>query len=181
MRSRDWRPACEIGRRRGLSLVEVLVSLSIAVSLLTAAATAFNASSQLVQNNDEFFRATQAARISLHQVLTQVRRGSVNSAWNAHTLRLITAPTDDGGGEEDLSYTYVPSTRKLMLVTHDINTDPDYALASNIEGMTFDVEMGEDYTHAPCVVRVSVSVTVKVGGNVVTLAGAAAPRRNLIY
>src|SRR5688500_15151171 len=146
MPSRERRPACGTGRRGGLSLVEVLVSLTIAVSLLTAAATAFNASSQLVQSNDEFFRATQAARISLHQVLTQVRRGSVNTAWNAHTLRLITAPTDGGGGEEDLSYTYVPSTRKLMLATNDIATDPDYPLASNIDGMTFDVEMGEDYT-----------------------------------
>lgn len=169
------------GRRRGLSLIEVMVSLAITAALLTAAAVAFTTSADVIQANDEFFRATQAARISLHQVLTQVRRGSVSTTWDANTLRVVTAVNDDGSGGDDYTYKYLPANKKLMLVTNDDLTDPDYTLASNVDAMVFDVELGQDYTLAPCVARVTVAVTVKVGGNVVTLSGSAAPRRNLVY
>jgi type II secretory pathway pseudopilin PulG len=168
-------------RRLGLSLVEVMVSLAITATLLTAAAAAFNASSNVIQTNDEFFRATQAARISLHQIITQVRRGSVNTASTSTSLRLITAAQDDGSGEDDVTYSFVPAENKLKLITNDDPADPDYTLASNVDNITFEVETGEDYTHAPCVTRVTVAVTVKVGDNVVTLSGAACPRRNLVY
>jgi hypothetical protein len=155
--------------------------LAITAMLLTAAAVAINASSAIVQSNDEFFRATQAARVSLHQILTQVRRGSVNTTWNASTLRLITAQNDEGTGEDDITYSFVSAENKLKLITNDDLTDPDYTLASNVNALAFDVETGQDYTQAPCVVRVTVSITVKVGDNVVTLSGSAAPRRNLVY
>jgi prepilin-type N-terminal cleavage/methylation domain-containing protein len=168
-------------RRHGLSLVEIMVSLAITAALLTAAAVAFHTSSNVVQSNDEFFRATQSARISLHQILTQVRRGSVNTASTSTALRLITAAEDDGSGEDDYTYSFSSTEKKLKLVTNDVLTDPDYALASNVKNVTFDVETGEDYTKAPCVTRVGVAITVEVGDNIVTLSGSAAPRRNLIY
>ena len=145
------------------------------------ARAAFNASSNVIQTNDEFFRATQAARISLHQILTQIRRGSVNTASTTTSLRLITAVEDDGTGEDDFTYSFVAAENRLKLITNDNLLDPDYTLASNVDNVSFAVETGEDYTHAPCVTRVSVAVTVQVGDNVVTLSGSACPRRNLVY
>ena len=168
-------------RPRALSLVEVMFSLTITAALLTAAAVAFNASSDVVQANDQFSRATQGARISLHQILTHVRRGSVNTTWDPNTLRLITERNDDGSGEDDVTYKYLPATKQLMLVTNDDLTDPDYVLASNVSAMQFAAEIGQDHTLAPCVIRVTVYITVTVGGNSVTLSGSAAPRRNLVY
>ncbi|HEX2973414.1 MAG TPA: prepilin-type N-terminal cleavage/methylation domain-containing protein, partial [Tepidisphaeraceae bacterium] len=47
--------------RRGLSLVEVMISLVICSLLLTAVATAFRASTMAIEDNDQFFRASQAA------------------------------------------------------------------------------------------------------------------------
>lgn len=170
-----------IFRRRGLSLIEVMFSLTIAAALLTAAAVAFNASSDVIQANDEFARATQAARVSLHQILTHVRRGSVNTTWDQHDLRLTTEMEDDGSGGDDVTYTYVPTTKKLVLVTNGNLSDPDYVLASNVSDLKFTVENGQDYTHAQCVARVNVIVTVTVGHNTITLSGSAAPRRNLVY
>jgi hypothetical protein len=38
-----------------------------------------------------------------------------------------------------------------------------------------------DYTNAPCVANVTVTIRVSVGDNDVLLSGAAAPRRNLQY
>jgi prepilin-type N-terminal cleavage/methylation domain-containing protein len=168
-------------RRQGLSLVEVMIGLVIAASLLTAAAVAFNASSQVVERNEAFFRATQAARVSMHQILTQVRRGSVNLASTQQELRLITAATDGGGGDDDVTYKYLPAEKKLVLVTNDDLTDPDYVLANNVTALSFAAEPGQDYTKAPCVVRVTVRIRVQVGDNDVTLSGSAAPRRNLVY
>ena len=161
--------------RYGLSLVEVMVSLAIAATLLTAAAAAFNASSQVVQENDEFFRATQAARISLNQMLTQVRRGRVPLAAGGQALRLTTA------ADEDVTYRYLPANQRLVLITNADGTDPDYTLASNVSFMTIDVEAGKNAIGADCVARVSVTIRVRVGSNEVTLTGAAAPRRNLQY
>src|SRR5699024_1418792 len=61
-------------RSRGLGLVELLISLAITASLLTAIAAAFSSSASLIDNNDKFFRATQSGRVALHQILTEVRR-----------------------------------------------------------------------------------------------------------
>jgi type II secretory pathway pseudopilin PulG len=169
------------GSARGLSLVEVMFSLVIAAGLLTAAAVAFNASSDVIQANDQFSRGTQAARVSLHQILTHVRRGSVNTTWDSQTLRLITEKEDDGSGEQDLTFKYVPASKQLKLITNGVVSDPDYVLANNVSAMTFAAEIGQDHTLAPCVVRVTVHITVSVGGNSVTLSGSAAPRRNLVY
>ena len=170
------------GRRRlGLSLVEVMISLSIAALLLTAAATAFNVSAAAVEDNNKFFRATQAARVSLHQILTNVRRGSVKLESGPHWVRLTTAPAPGETVGDDVTYEYRPEAKQLVLVTNDSTEDPDYVLASNVADMTFGVESGTDYNNDDCVANVTVTIRVKVDGNVVTLSGAAAPRRNLKY
>lgn len=168
-------------RSAGLSLVEVMISLGIAAMLLTASAAAFHASSAVVQNNDEFARASQAARISLHQILTQVRRGSVQLASGSDWIRLTTAPQPGETTGKDVTYQYVAMSQQLVLVTNDDGTDPDYVLASNVANMQFHVEPGTDYTNAPCVANVTVMIRVRAGDNDVLLSGAAAPRRNLQY
>ena len=168
-------------RQLGLSLVEVLISLSIAALLLTAASAAFQVSAAAVQGNDEFFRASQAARVSLHQILTQVRRGSVRLDSGEHWVRLTTAPDAGQTTGKDVTYQFDPAEKRLTLITNDIVDDPDYTLASNVADMDFAVEPGTDYTNAPCVANVTVMIRVNVGGNQVTLSGAAAPRRNLQY
>jgi type II secretory pathway pseudopilin PulG len=166
----------------GLSLVEIMVSLAISAMLLTAAAVAFNVSSDVVQENEEFFRASQAARVSLHQMLTNIRRGSVNlAASGSNAVRLVTAPEGTQTVGDDITYTYNSTTKTLMLVTNDNNSDADYPLASNVQSLSFDVEQGTDYNNAQCVSRVNIAIKVRVGTNEVTLSGSAAPRKNLRY
>src|SRR5688572_2230375 len=60
--------------RRGLSIAELMISLAITAMLLSAIAAAFVSSSQMIENNDKFFRATQAGRVAMAQMLTEVRR-----------------------------------------------------------------------------------------------------------
>ena len=49
-----------------------MISLAISASLLTAIAAAFSASSQAIETNDQVFRAPQAARVTINQIITEV-------------------------------------------------------------------------------------------------------------
>ena len=60
--------------RRGLSLIEVLIALSISTALLVAIGFAFHASIQAIEVNDAYFQCTQNARVALGQLVIDVRR-----------------------------------------------------------------------------------------------------------
>src|SRR3982750_1159937 len=80
---------------RGMGLMEAMIALAITAALLTGVAMAFVASSAAVSNNDQFFRATQASRISLNRILTQVRRGTVDTNSTSTSLHLLTDTNQD--------------------------------------------------------------------------------------
>ena len=92
-------PTSRQRRRRGLSLVETLISLAIVSMLLVAVGTAYQSAAAAISANDDFFRASQAARVSLGQVLAAIRKsagcqvgdiadpdGSTVTAGNIHIL-----------------------------------------------------------------------------------------------
>ena len=166
--------------RSGLGLAEALISLAITTALLTAVASAFQASAAAVSQNDEFFRATQSARVAMARLLTQIRRGAVDQPAATSAIRIITAGTPPTGGQ-DLTYQWNTTTKKLMMITNDDLTDPDYTLASNVTDVVFTAQMGKDYNNADCVTRIAVQIAVTVGKNQIRLSGSAAPRRNMTY
>ena len=158
--------------RQGLSLAEVMISLAISAMLLTAVAAAFTASSEAIEQNDEFFRASQAARVSMNQILTEIRRANaVQVPTNNKSLSMLTHDN------KDRTYSYDSAASKLKLITNDVLTDPDYTLASNCTSGTFDADVVIDGGGIKHVVRVSVTVCVKVGKNQIRLTGSAAPRK----
>jgi hypothetical protein len=163
-----------------LSLVEVMIAGSISALLLIAVAAAFRASAEAIEENDRFFSAAQAARVSLTRILTQVRRGVVDQASTSTSLHLITGGTAPQGGS-DVTYNYDSANKQIILVTNNDLTDGDYALAQNVSNLTFSYDTGRDSQGLSCVSRVVAAITVQVGNNVVRLSGAAAPRRNLTY
>jgi Tfp pilus assembly protein PilW len=166
-------------KRRGLGTVELLISLAITSMLLVAVGASFSASASVIENNDEFFRATQAARVTMNQLLAYVRRAEVVDVNSATELELFT-PDDD-----DLIFRYNPETDKLMLVTEDIVDDPDYCLASNLSEVTFaaDTKQRDDGNgnYTTYVARVSVTLVVTIGDNQMRLTGSTCPRRSLTY
>src|SRR3954470_10144462 len=99
------------GFRAGLGIVEALISLAIAAALLTAVAGAFRAAGDAIDQNDQFFSATQSGRVALSRILTQVRRGTPATDSTASNLHLL---TDNG---LDISYHYDSTTQQLSLVT----------------------------------------------------------------
>lgn len=160
-------------RATGLSIVEVMISLTIAAMLLTAVAAAFTASSDVIEHNDQFFRASQAARVSMNLMLTQVRR--------AHSVDMVTAtdidlkypnPADPTNAAVALSYSYHYDAAAQQIKFINNATGKEYKLASNVAECTFAREMP-----GTVITRVTISMRVQVADNSIRLSGSAAPRK----
>ena len=149
--------------RKGMSLVEVLIGLAITASLLTAVAAAFQASAAGITHNDQFTLASQAARVSVNQIMAQVRK--CQSGVVADTSLEL---TDDSGTVT--TYTFDEGTSKLT-VTYDGITPVTRTMASNVQKVAFATD-GKTIT---------MTVTVRIGVNGVTLNGSAFPRRMMTY
>lgn len=168
--------------RRGMSLIEVMISLAISASLLTAIAGAFSASASAIEMNDQVFRATQAARVTMLHLLTEIRQGTVGETSTATDLKLITSGSGSViGDNRTYRFTGAPDN-KLLLITEDDTTDPDYPLASNVlatdlaNDSRFDYELGTDASGQPLVLQVTVTIVTRVGKNSIRLSGTASPR-----
>jgi type II secretory pathway pseudopilin PulG len=163
----------------------MLISLALCATLLNAIATAVTASAAAARENDEFFRASQAARVTLQQLLTETRRGWVDTQSTSTSLHLLTAAGAQPA--HDRTYTYYPPTAspstpsgEVRLITNDDATDPDYTLARIVSALNFSIQTGTDATGAPCVTDVTVTLTVTIGKNQICLCGSASPRRSLL-
>jgi type II secretory pathway pseudopilin PulG len=153
-------------KHRGLSLVETMISLVITATLLTAVGAAYTGSVQAIQINDQFFRATQTARVSLNQLMAELRQCSVAEV---HPTTLNVIPSTG----QAKSYTYDAANQKLLLAVTNATTGvtTNYTLGSHITSLAF----GGDGTN------VSITMTVTAGKNSITLGGSVVPRRTVVY
>ena len=151
-------------RRRGLGLVELLVSLAIAASLLTAVAAAYAATTSAIQMNDEFFRASQAARVSINQIMAEVRKCQ-SGIVDYQSLEI-----SNQMGEKRV-YAFDAPNSRLTLSFPDAVVPVTYTLARNVDDVQF-------YTDGQ---TISMVVTIEVGKNTVTLCGSAMPRRTITF
>jgi Tfp pilus assembly protein PilW len=173
--------------RHGLSIVEVMISLTISAFLLVAVAAAYNASANAVEMNDRFFRATQAGRVTLNQLLTEIRRADHVYCAPSYDSIIITRPAQSRLTDEDSrEFKYDSVAKKITLQIFYKNTagttwtSPAYSLASNVETARFGPpDKMTDSTGVLVDVRVPVTVDVKIGNNSVRLSGSSGPRRLL--
>ena len=179
-------------RRRGLGMVELMISLAITAMLLVAIAVAFVSSSQVIENNDRFFRATQSARVAMAQMLTEVRRSHAipmpgdpsRYQMSANCLPIMRPPEGPKQPNEDLRvYEYDPVEKRINLFFLYLNgtESPKYPIARDVQTSPFQWDPGKDSEDANCVSRVSVSLQITIEKQTITLTGAAAPRRSLTF
>jgi prepilin-type N-terminal cleavage/methylation domain-containing protein len=168
--------------RRGLSLVEVMISLAISASLLTAIAAAFSASASAIEVNDEIFRATQASRVTMLHLLTEIRQGEVSPNSTAAAMRLISGSGSVSGAGADRTYRFTGApANQLLLVTESDLTDLDYPLARNVLATDAVNDSKFEYTFKDLptgrvVLQVTVTLVTKVNKNTIRLSGTASPR-----
>lgn len=178
-------PSRLLRRRRGLSLSEVMISLAISSMLLTAIAVAYHSSSQVVDSNEKFFRASQSARVAINQMLTEIRRcDSIDDSRISSTLLPILRPAEARLPNESLRcYRYDATNQRMVFFIEYVNGSKsvEFPLAEAVQGAPFSWDMGTDANNTACVSRVSVALEVKVGSSDVRVSGSAAPRRSLSY
>jgi type II secretory pathway pseudopilin PulG len=162
-------------RRAGLGLVEAMIALAITAALLTAVAAAFSASSAAINENDEFFMATQGGRVALSRILTQVRRGTVSTLSTAQQLTLIT----DSGKTHRYTIDLTEKVIKLTIVENSVEST--HVLARTISAGTFTYETGTDYDGNPCIKRVAMTLTVEKNNNRILFSGTGTCRAVLSY
>lgn len=182
-------------RSRGLSLPEAMISLVITTLLLLAVATAFSGSCTVIEGNDRFFRSSQAARVTMDQILTEIRNCDSLDMSVSNTINII-RPAYLAGSNQILyrqvgppaevsrAFTYNPSTTNITLtITYsDGTTAGPYELAGNVTACSFGpAQMGLDYNNASIPVRVPITLTISTSGSTVVLNGAASPRRAIQY
>jgi Tfp pilus assembly protein PilW len=185
------------GRRpaHGLSLPEAMISLVITTLLLVAVATAFSGSCTIIEANDNFFRSSQAARVTMDEILIEIRNCDTLDMSVANAINIIRPAYVAGSGqilyrqvgppaEVSRAFTYNPSTTNITLtITYsDGSTAGPYELAANVTACSFGpAQMGLDYNNASIPVRVPITLTVSTNGSTVVFNGSAAPRRAMKY
>jgi len=172
-------------RRLGLTLIETMVSLSIAASLMVAVAAAYNASAAAVTSNADFYRATQAGRITMNQVLAEIRQCESVSVYSDHidiiraAANMVTDPTL--GTEVYRRFAYDATNKRITLqIFYGASSTggPVYEMGSSVSAVAFGpAVMGQDWNNTTVVQHVPIGISVTVGKNFVTLSGAAGPRR----
>ena len=177
--------------RRGLTIMEAMVSISITTMLLAGLATAFVSSTEAVEQNEQFFRATQAARVTLNQVLVECRRSDALRCRNTATdpgpydhFDVIRPQEVLDPNESFRRYRFDAANKRITLTLHytDGTTSPSYVMVRNVEAAEFGPpQTGVDSNNASVVQRMPVALTIKVGRNVVTLNGAAGSRRAMKF
>jgi hypothetical protein len=131
--------------------------------LLVAVGGAYSASVTSVEQNDRFFRATQAARVSMNQMLTQLRTCQAVTVA-ASELDMTTATG------ASISYIWTNTTNTLS-ITQQLTPPQTNTIANNVTACAFATDTQS----------VSIMMTVQVGNNSVMLSGAATPRRMVQY
>ena len=169
-----------------MGLLEVMVSLAICSLLLVACATAFTASASAINNNDAFFRCAQAGRVTVDQILAEIRNCDSMDMSVANTIKIVRAAKGPATQEYYLapnevsrSFVYDPVKKRITLqITYVASQSPVYELTGNVASCSFGpADMGSDYNGLSMPVRVPITVTITTGGNSVLLAGSAVPRR----
>jgi hypothetical protein len=170
-----------------------MISLAITSLLLVAVATAFTSASQAVELNDSFFRCSQAARVTMDQMLGEIRNCDSLDMSTANTIKVIRPPAGSGlyaaqTNETERDFVYDSANKRITLqIFYSGGTSsPVYELASNVSSASFGPpDMGNDYNGASIPVRVPLTLTVQTGvGNnasTVVLNGSAGPRRATKY
>jgi type II secretory pathway pseudopilin PulG len=181
------RPRRRPRQRLGLTLMETMVSLSITTMLLAGVATAFVTSADAVSANESFARSTQAARVTLNQILVEVRRADAVRCSSTGTYDYfdVIRPTETlDPNEVYRRYRFDAANRRMTMRLHlaDGTDGPEIVMVRNVSAAEFGPpQMGVDSNNSTVVQRLPVSLSVGVGPNAITLNGAAGPRRALKF
>lgn len=181
------RVAAPGGRRRGLSLAEVLIAGSIAAMLLMAIATAYDATAKSIQINERFNRGAQIARISVRRMVEEVRTAEavqVGTSAQQSQSTIVGAPNLDiiRPDGKIVHYVFDADLKQVRLQVEDAVNPMDVVLARDVASASFTADIeSHPQTGVRRTVRIVVEVRLDVDGQALYLCGSAVPRREMVY
>ena len=180
---RPAQPGKAVPRQRGMTLVEVLLALALMALLFAAVATAMEGISSSYSQNEKIAQATQAARVVLHRLASEVRTADgIDSATN----RLSIVPPPNAENVTRIDYELTDGTLWYRRTITGVPQPFSYSLIGPADGteVHFTVSppvTATDSNGAVYTVSTSITLTLNVGGNVISVRCTACPRRNLAF
>lgn len=169
-------------RRRGFTVVELIISVAILAMVMTAVATAFHSSMTTYEENDKVSSAMQVAQRVMGQIKRQIRTASDVDSADPNAILSIKNPADQSSltlaeyryysGSGQLKYKIAPA-----LSTGD---DTWVLIGDSDDDMTvtdFKVTIANDTNDYALEVVVKLTFTVR--GKSFTMTASGSPRRNL--
>jgi Tfp pilus assembly protein PilW len=168
---------CRRKHRRGISLIETIIAVALSAGLLTSLAMAFQAACMSVENNNDYFRAVQSARLCVSQFTRQIRQ-----AQKVQTVSGTSVDVIDATGHE-WRWDYVAATQNTPgeITLTDVPNNTSHPIATAVTGATFACKTGPIPNHTTWPVQVSIVLAVKNGNDQVMLSGGASPRQEIVY
>lgn len=157
-------------KSRGFTLIEIIIAVVLGAMLMTALATAFDASVKNYSSNDNIFKSMNMARQALQRMTTAVRTAdSVDFGDAASQCAIIDA---DGNA---YTYEFRSADKALYLIDGSSN---EYLLCGEVSNVNFTKTTGLVGENT-LVKNVQISMSVTIGSQTQTLNAAAVVRRNM--
>jgi type II secretory pathway pseudopilin PulG len=172
-------------RRLGYTLAETMISLSITAALLAAMGGAFTAAGSAIEVNDRYFRAVQQGRSGMNLVMTEIRRAQAitNPTTRGACTSITFTPgplTNPDFSGHSLTIAYDSTNQWITLTDNTASPTQTMTLASNVTNAQFIVDTGSTYPSGSAVSSISLSMTIGIKGEAITLSDSAAPRINCV-
>jgi prepilin-type N-terminal cleavage/methylation domain-containing protein len=190
------------GRRgRGVSLVEMMISLAISAAILVSVACAVDVSFRAYSVNQEQSTLMQRARLAMHRITTQIRMTALHQPVAATPLADFKAgkvTTDKSiilydAANNQIAYKYNAGSKELYCVDIDgnefvalrgveafsIKFEPMRSQASQRSGGVYDLLMRATITMTVKTVDSNADVDEKLAAQTITLTESVVPRCNV--
>ncbi len=164
-------------RQSAFTLVEVLMSMAILALLMTAMGAAVKTATQGYSENEKLTNMTQAGRSVLGRITRDIRSCD---AVDANSTKITIIPAD-ANGPQQIQYEFTGGTLYYRRTVGGVTTSSVLLGPSgnvSISSLAISTTAGTDWKKLPCITDISLRLTVKVGGETMTVSSSAAPRRN---
>ena len=167
--------------RRGFTIVEMLMALTILAILLSAVAVAMHASLKNYGENTKIAELTQASRVVLNRMMSEIRTtDGVDSA----SQRVTIIPPTNPEGLTEIEYELNGGVLYCRRTVSGVQTS-ESLIASDEEvqvtGFSIVRETGIDGEGLTYTKSVTTRMDLESGGNTLSVTASACPRRNLAY
>ena len=177
--NRTIQPRLTPAARRGLTVVEMLISLALMAALLASIAGGMYASMRTFEENDDMAAVSQSSRYILNRMTSEVRTADAVDASSPTLLRIIPPPNVENIAM--IEYQFSSGTLIYKRTIAGVTTSSvllDTAGDVQIKSFTATPVLGPDSQGVTCTKSVTIRMELQAGNKTFPMTASASPRRN---